>query len=218
MTQHYATSPEGQNMTSNLKPARWILAALLPLLIGAGGTLNAATGIDSMPESRIWVGGTSSMRGWECKATTFELKLDAEPNAVASTLAGTMAVTGATLAIPTEKLECGNGTMNGHLKKALKAEEHPQIEFRLTSHELLKSGDSVNVTIKGVLTLGGTEKEIEIAAIATPAADGALRIAATYPLKMTEFGLKPPTMMFGRMKVGDLVKVGFDLVLKDGAQ
>ena len=177
-------------MTSNLKPARWILAALLPLLIGAGGTLNAATGIDSMPESRIWVGGTSSMRGWECKATTFELKLDAEPNAVATTLAGTMAVTGATLVIPTEKLECGNGTMNGHLKKA----------------------------IKGVLTLGGTEKEIEIAAIATPAADGALRIAATYPLKMTEFGLKPPTMMFGRMKVGDLVKVGFDLVLKDGAQ
>jgi hypothetical protein len=34
---------------------------------------------------------------------------------------------------------------------------------------------------------------------------------------MTDYGLKPPTLMFGRMKVGDLVSVGFDLLLKDRA-
>jgi hypothetical protein len=31
---------------------------------------------------------------------------------------------------------------------------------------------------------------------------------------MTEWGLKPPTLMLGTMKVGDRVKVGFDLLLK----
>jgi hypothetical protein len=32
---------------------------------------------------------------------------------------------------------------------------------------------------------------------------------------MTEFGVKPPTLMLGTMKVGDKVKVGFDLYLKN---
>ena len=201
-------------MTQNMISTRWFLAALLPLSLGTLGPLSA-TSIDPTPESRIWVSGTSSMRAWECRATTFDLKVDGDQGAAAATLAGTKAVTGVALLIPTEKLECGNGTMNGHAKKALKVEEHVNMEFKLMSYELTKSNDSLNVTLKGVLKLGGTEKEIEMPALATAAADGALRIAGTYPLKMTEFGLKPPTMMFGRMKVGDLVKVGFDVVLKD---
>lgn len=201
-------------MTQNLKSTRWFLAALLPLSLGTLGPVSAKT-IDPTPESRIWVSGTSSMRSWECRATTFELKVDGDQGAAAATLAGNKGVTGAALSIPTEKLECGNGTMNGHAKKALKMEEHATMEFKLASYELTKSNDSLNVTIKGVLTLGGTEKEIEMSALASPAADGALRIAGIYQFKMTDFGLKPPTMMFGRMKVGDLVKVGFDVVLKD---
>ena len=32
---------------------------------------------------------------------------------------------------------------------------------------------------------------------------------------MTEFGLKPPTLMLGTMKVDERIKVGFDVVLKD---
>jgi hypothetical protein len=32
---------------------------------------------------------------------------------------------------------------------------------------------------------------------------------------MTEFGLKPPTLMLGTLKVDERVKVGFDVVLKD---
>jgi hypothetical protein len=31
---------------------------------------------------------------------------------------------------------------------------------------------------------------------------------------MTEYGLKPPTLMFGRIKVGETVKVKYDLLLK----
>jgi hypothetical protein len=32
---------------------------------------------------------------------------------------------------------------------------------------------------------------------------------------MTEFGLKPPTLMLGTMKVDERVTVGFDVVLKN---
>jgi hypothetical protein len=32
---------------------------------------------------------------------------------------------------------------------------------------------------------------------------------------MTEFGLKPPTLMLGTMKVDEKITVGFDVVLKN---
>jgi polyisoprenoid-binding protein YceI len=205
-------------MALNLKPTRWLMAAMLPLLLGARGTGIAASAMDPLPESRIWVGGTSPVRGWECRATTFGVTVESSPNAAATVLAGEKAVASVDLAIPIEKLECGNGQMNGHMRKALKAQEHPQIAFKLSSYELTRSGDSLMVTMAGSLTIGGTEKPIELAALATAAPDGALRVAGTYQLKMTEFGLKPPTLMFGTMKVHDLVKVGFDVLLKDRAE
>jgi hypothetical protein len=203
-------------MTHSTKSVRWMMAGLLPLMLGARSLTDG--GLDLQVESRLWVGGTSSVRGWECKATTFTASIASAPSAAASVLAGEKTVGAVDLNAPVDKLECGNGQMNGHMRKALKAEEHAQIAFRMTSYDLARSNDSLVVTIAGSLTLGGTEKPIELLALATPAPDGALRVAGTYALKMTDFGLKPPTLMFGRIKVHDLVKVGFDIVLKDRVQ
>ena len=200
-------------MTHNVKSARWTMVALLPLLLGARSLGDG--GLDLQAESRLWVGGTSSVRGWECRATTFAVNVESAPNAAATVLAGEKAVGAVDLSAPVDKLECGNGQMNGHMRTALKMEEHAQIAFRLSSYELTRSNDSLLVTIAGSLTLGGTEKPIEMVALATPAPEGALRIAGTYAFKMTDFALKPPTLMFGRIKVHELVKVGFDIVLKD---
>jgi hypothetical protein len=203
-------------MTLSVKSTRWIIAGTLPLLLGAEPARRPT--IDVTADSRIWVSGTSSVRAWECRATTWTFAIDGTEDAAAGALAGEKAVTTAELAIPTEKMECGNGTMNGHMKKALKAPEQTDIRFRMERYELGKAGDSLAVTIFGTLNLGGTEKAIEMAALGMPAADGALRVVGTYAFKMTEFDIKPPTMMFGRMKVHDQVKVGFDLLLTDGAR
>jgi polyisoprenoid-binding protein YceI len=203
-------------MTHYAKSTRWMMAALLPLMLGARSAGDG--GMNLLAESRIWVGGTSSMRGWECKALTFAATVESAPNAAATVLAGEKAVGAVTLTVPVDKLECGNGQMNGHMRKALKLEEHPQITFSLSSYELNRSNDSLLVTMAGSLTLGGTEKPIEIVGLATTGPEGTLHVAGTYAFKMTEFGIKPPTMMFGRMKVHDLVQVGFDVILKDRSE
>lgn len=203
-------------MTHNAKSVRWMMAALLPLLLGARSAGDG--GMNLLTESRLWVGGTSSVRGWECKATIFTATVESAPNAAATVLAGEKAVSAVDLTVPIEKLECGNGQMNGHMRKALKMEEHAQVTFRLSSYELSRSNDSLLVTMAGSLTLGGTEKPIELVGLAASAPDGALRVAGSHAFKMTDFGLKPPTLMFGRIKVHDTVKVGFDVILKDRSQ
>jgi polyisoprenoid-binding protein YceI len=104
--------------------------------------------------------------------------------------------------------------MNEHMFKAIKAKEFKTITFRVDSYDVAKGGDGVRGTLNGTLTLGGAERKIAVEAAATDAGAGALRVSGAYQLRLSEYGLKAPTLMFGTMKVGDAVKVGFDLVLK----
>jgi polyisoprenoid-binding protein YceI len=105
--------------------------------------------------------------------------------------------------------------MNEHMRKALKAEKYPTITFRVASYDLAKAADGLDVTLNGTLTLGGVEKPITINATAKPGENGTLLVSGTREVRMTEFGLKPPTLMLGTMKVDERIKVGFDVVLKD---
>jgi len=190
------------------------LAALLPMTMLIGPTRRAS--IDIQPESRLWIAGTSTVRSFQCQATSFDAKLEPTATAVvAATLAGDKAITSVVVTVPVEKLDCKNGTMNEHMRKALKAAQHPAVVFRVDAYELAKSADGVAVTLTGALTLGGVEKPVTVTARAKQGENGTLLVSGTHEVRMTEFGLKPPTLMLGTMKVDERVKVGFDIVLKD---
>ena len=165
------------------------------------------------PESRLWVDGTSTVKSFTCKATEVDAVVDGAPNAVAQVTAGEKGVTAVRVRVEAAKLECGNGTMNDHMRKAIKLTDHPVIEFRLAGYDVSRSGETVTGTLNGTLSLGGTQKPISIPAVGKSEGE-ALRVTGSYPLKMSEYGLKPPTLMFGRIKVGETVTVKFDLLLK----
>ena len=171
------------------------------------------------PKSRLWINGTSTVRAFECSATAFQTRVESNTaDAVSAVLAGTKAVQTAELTVPAASLDCKNGTMNEHMRKALKAKENPTITFRISSYDLAKVGNGVNGTAKGELTLGGVTKTIAVTAHATPEPGVVLRLTGSQDIKMTDYGLKPPTLMLGTLKVNELVKVSFDLLLKGGTQ
>jgi polyisoprenoid-binding protein YceI len=167
------------------------------------------------PQSRLWVDGTSTVRAFSCAAKEFETKVDAtSAGAVRAVLAGEQAVRTASLTVPANALDCRNGTMNEHMRKALKVKEHPTIGFRVTTYEVGKGSAGAVGKATGELSLGGVTKPINVTADVKEEADGTLRITGAYTLKMTDYGLKAPTLMMGTMKVDEKVKVGFDLFLK----
>jgi polyisoprenoid-binding protein YceI len=189
------------------------LATILALA-PAGAAVPGDAPLVLQPQSRLWVEGTSTVRSFQCKATVLEADVAAGPNAVAAVLAGQKAVRSVEVRIPAARLDCGNGTMNEHMLKALKAKEHGTIEFRVASYDVDAGAEGVKGTLTGTLTLGGTSRTVAVAATGREAGPGALRVAGTHEIKMSEFGLKAPTLMLGTMKVHDTVRVGFDLVLK----
>lgn len=192
--------------------ARILPVTLAIATLAFAGSRNALT---LQPESRLWIEGTSTVRSFTCTAGVVEAAVEATPGAVKSVIAGEKAVQSVAITVPAAKLDCNNGRMNEHMLKALKASEHPAIEFRVASYEVAKADVGVTGTLKGTLTLGGVTREIAIDAAARETADGALRVAGKYELAMSDYGLKRPTLMMGTLKVGDRVKVGFDVLLKE---
>jgi polyisoprenoid-binding protein YceI len=166
-------------------------------------------------ESRLWVDGTSSVRSFSCKAPVLDATIaTAEGDAVAAVLAGKNAVTSVKLTVPIEKMDCGNGTMNGHMQKALKMKEFPTIAFQLDNYALTKGDTALAGSLHGSLTIGGVAKAIVLPVTLKAGPDGALRATGVYELNMRDFQLQPPSLMMGTLKVRENVKVNFDLLLK----
>ena len=78
----------------------------------------------------------------------------------------------------------------------------------MTSYEVQGS----NVVINGKLTIAGKENAIELRGTGAEEND-TIHFKGSKQFKMTEYGVKPPSLMLGTMKVRDPVTVWFDLVL-----
>jgi polyisoprenoid-binding protein YceI len=204
-----------QNLRRTLsgKPISKLLLAAT-LIVPAGAWTQYQEQLALQPQSKLWVEGTSTVRGFSCKAEAVTAVVDASgANTVARLLTGDKAVQSVSVTVPAEKLDCGNGTMNEHMRKALKIEESPSIAFHVTTYEMAKTAEGVAGNLTGTLSLGGVTQTITVPA--TGVADaGALHVTGAYELKMSDYKLKAPSLMFGRIKVRDNVMVKFDLLLK----
>lgn len=180
-------------------------------------TLVAASQVPTAPialkdGSRVWFDGTSTVRSWSCKATQINATIDGAVNAATAVLAGEKAVATVELAFPTAQLDCENRTMNGHMMKALNADQHAQIRFTLTDYTLT-AGSPASGQLQGTLLLNGQSHPIAFPATFA-SADGALRVTGAYELKMTDWGVEPPRLMLGTLRVGEMITVNFDLLLQ----
>ena len=68
--------------------------------------------------------------------------------------------------------------------------------------------------VAGTLTIAGTERPLTLVAAVAEEANGGVRVRGSTRLRMTEFGVRPPTLMLGTVRVHDPVTVHFDVVLK----
>jgi polyisoprenoid-binding protein YceI len=188
------------------------LAIIGPVAIAAR---NAEEPLKLQPASRIWVSGTSNVKNFECKAVDPLVAVEAtKPDAVNEIVKGEKAVGAVHLKVDVATMDCGSGTMNGHMKEAMNPKAHPSIEFAVESYALVKAADSVGVTLEGTLNINGVPKQVTIDAGAKNVSENVLHLTGAYELDMKDYGVKPPSLMLGTMRVGEKVHVHFDLLLK----
>ena len=188
------------------------LVTLALAATGGGAQENARVAVS--PESKLWIEGTSNLHGWSCKATTLDAAVEFDAAIAAQlTVAPPKALKKVHVKVPVKSIKCGHGGMDGNLYKALKADESPDISYILATFEAApgEAKDSFTLHTVGTLTIAGTENKISMDVVATRLPDGTVKATGTVPIKMTDFGIKPPTAIFGRLKTGDEVKVNFEL-------
>lgn len=160
--------------------------------------------------SVITINGTSNLHDWKSKSETIKGEL---------ILAGENQVKSFSLDIPVKSIKSGEKLMDSKTYETFNADRHPNISFRLTDVSNLQiNGNNVNVVFNGNLTMAGATKKIAIKATGKNIKAGTYTFNGSVNLKMTDFKMQPPTALLGTMKVGDGVKLAFDITLEEQAQ
>src|SRR5207237_158837 len=112
-------------------------------------------------------------------------------------------------------LKSGEKGLDKNLYKTLQAQTYPNIVFHLSSYRVGASTESpsaYHVTTQGTLEIAGHSQPVEVQAESSATA-GPLQLEGQYPLLMSDYGIKPPTMMMGTVKVKNRVVIHYRLSL-----
>ncbi len=163
------------------------------------------------PESSIQVDGTSNRTPeWSVHAT--------EVSGLVS-LNDEGSVESAKLVVPSKMMKSKKSPiMDRGMHEALKADDHPEIIYELTSVSEMTMTDDTTFTLitVGNLTIAAETREVAIPVEGVKKEDGNLHFSGTHALLMTDYGLKPPSLMFGAYRTGNELVIAFEVIAVPG--
>jgi len=177
----------------------------------APGTAAAQTKHTSTGTVKIIIEGTSNLHDWDMKSDkgTFSGVVDLNASGV---LTGLSALS---FSLPAQSLKSEHTAMDKNTYKALNTTDFPAISFTAGAASVKQDGPSgYTLTTKGQLTISGTTRDVFLTASGVVNPDKSITYSGQYRLKMTDYKVQPPSIMFGAIKTGDDIVVKFSLVLK----
>ncbi len=201
---------------------RSVLSVLFLLGAATGTALAAPALVLDTSRSKLWIEGDSTLHRFSAQARHFDATFASKAVAAATPadliLKGN--VRGLDLDVPVAALSSGESDLDKNMRAALKEKEAPLIAFKMSRYQVSGNPDvsgqaSYTLHAHGTLSIAGQEHEVDLEADCI-VNGGSARLTGNYPLLMSDYGVKPPTFMFGALKVKDRVVVRYDLVLKPG--
>lgn len=117
--------------------------------------------------------------------------------------------------VPARSFDCGKSRMNADFYEALQADEHPVIRYDLVRADVRRGpapDGGIELDVEGRLAIAGTTRTVQATVTGYRFAEGIYRVQGSLPLRMSDFGIEPPTALFGLVKARDEIEVHFDLV------
>ena len=180
-------------------PTRFVLrfvTAVAGLALLAGSPVAAQEpGVD------FTVSGTSTVRGWTCSVRG---TAEVTPGSSAPAPGFADGVQAATLTVPVADFECPDEEMTEHLLDAMQPAEFGEITFRLDSYE--PSGGGAQAS--GDLTIQAVTMPVSFPISLTPTGSG-VAIAGELRLDMTDYGVEPPVVLLGLLRVRPDIRIEF---------
>jgi polyisoprenoid-binding protein YceI len=187
----------------------WALAALAVALVD----VSPAHAQNFAVTGQLRVDGGSTVRSWSCEAKTVTTRITPRPGEGNFLERLGQAVQALDLDVPVNQLDCNNDTMNDHMWNALEARNHAMIRYRMRSYTVTPAGgNGSQIQLEGTLEMLGTAHPITLVGQGRQE-DGSLRLQGVHELNMTRWGIRPPRLMLGTLRVHEDVQIHFDLLV-----
>ena len=172
-----------------------VLVGLAGLTLTQGGAALAQSTVD------FTVSGTSTIRGWTC---TVSGSAQVTPGASTPAPGFDSGVQQATLTVPVRDFDCPNEEMIEHLHEAMRTDEFSEITFRLEGYEATRQGAQATGSVTILDTTEGVSFPISLSSSGSGVA-----IEGELQLDMTAYGVEPPVVMFGLLRVRPQIRIQF---------
>ncbi|GMT45633.1 MAG: hypothetical protein IEMM0006_1465 [bacterium] len=157
---------------------------------------------------KVFITGTSTLHNWKEDLKKFEC------TAMVSITNQQINFKNILFTAFVENLKSESSLMDNKTYKALKKDKYPKISFLSKGETSFKlKGENFSSTIKGILTVAGIKKMVMIQ-VTGNISHNLIKVRGVYTLKMSDYGIKPPTALFGTIKSGDTIEVHFHIILK----
>lgn len=190
------------------------IASALVAAGSAGAQGPSAIRLRLEPGSNLEISGTSTMHGFTCKTDRMVVYIDVDPDYTRDLTRVSRPITSVQVTIPVRNLKCGNGKMDENMYQTLKAKDNPVIKYTLSGYDILSGTASPNgfaANTKGTLTVAGKASDVDMKVKASRLEAGKATAEGEQTILMTDFGIKPPSFMLGTLKVGNEIKVKFNI-------
>lgn len=180
----------------------WLLAVLFIMT----DTLTAQEVTYSYATSEVSIDGASTLHAWKVEAPDVSgYPEEINFNAMGE---GTIEDFGFQVAVAT--MDGGRGSsMNNKIYKALKSDAHPQVSYK--QEEGAAYGSDGSMTSTGTLEMAGVSKSVSVDVV-TAIENDKITFTASYPMKLSDFEIEPPSAMFGQIVTKDDIVVNFQFV------
>ena len=153
--------------------------------------------------------GTSTLHDWEMKAATGT----SEAEFTVGDDGNITSLSKLSFTLPAVNLKSGRTVMDKNTYKALKTRANPNISFVLTSATVTAEGNNnYLLNCNGRLTIAGSTKATDLVATARyNPSDKSFTVTGVKKMKMTDYDVKPPTVMLGTIKTGNDISIAYNL-------
>ncbi len=163
------------------------------------------------PGSYIVVKGTSTLQSWEMRSenpvseVVFRIDEEGNPESLESVV----------FRLNKKSLESNSSGLNRKAYESLDADRYPEIVFTAEGNgNLVKQGNNYEVTTSGELNISGVTRRITVNATCSNNDEARLVCSGSQKLKMTDFNVDPPVVMFGALRAGDEITVNYTIIFE----
>jgi hypothetical protein len=186
-----------------------VAALCLGLALSAHASAGALA-LSATAKSSITVLGDSTIHQWSTKATRLAIGgscSPGQPGALDAVGKGLLRALSFSAQVDSLKSSEGSG-MDKNVHAAMDSDKYANVSFVMGSY---KASDG-QVSVLGVLSIHGVTRTADLKGALAAVGQG-FSVKGRYDLLMSDFGVKPPVLLMGMLKVSDKVSIVYDFTM-----